>query len=149
VARIVATALVKEDHLRRRYGVIRVTLAAKKPWASQQITAEQSRRIHQLLGKLLYYPFDVVVPRLWRTEGSDVHYAVAATDAEGMKSILPRLRRDLKSHVASKVPNGEVRVDGRVEEIPEQDLQGPLEAAIEKAARRIEAMMRDPGEWRE
>lgn len=147
LARIVEPALVQENRLRGSYTVVRVEVTSRTPAGSLRIGEEQSRSVGRLLAKLVYYPFDVVMPRLWRTEGADVHFVVAATGSDGMQALVPRLRSHLEAHVASKVPGGEVRVDGRVEEIDGRACAGPLDETVEHVARRIEAMLRDPREW--
>lgn len=147
LARVITPALVREDGVRSSYVVLRVRIERDAAAGGPPIGEEQSRRIHQVLGKLVYYPYDVVLPRRWQADGPDDHFAIVATDAAGLKAVVPRVREQIASHVAAKLPKARLCVDGRLEELGEELVGGPMEEAIEVAAKRIEVLSSEPREW--
>jgi len=142
LAKAIKPALATETGLQPVVAVIRVDITPLDG-ASRRLGADQITGVRRLLETLVYYPSDVVVPKVWGHVDERSLCIVAPTDPKGLGAMLPRIRDRLEGHFAKKLPNARFRIAARVEATSVSDREMQLDTGLAKVAGHVERLMRE------
>jgi signal transduction histidine kinase len=146
-AKLIAPAITSGDGcLHESTAVIRVDLGAADAHASHGVPEALSRRAHHLVESCLF-PRDVMLPRFLHAGTLESYFAVAATNAPGMRSLCARIRGQLAAWAELREARIEISVRGTLLHRSDEDRAKP--DAFAEAAREIERWTQIDSHWSE
>ena len=92
-------AFRKEVRADRPVTLVVTELGSKSGWVSNDVRAEQSHGVREILQRCLHSHLDVLLPKMGVSEAAELFFIVAITDSIGGEAISKRIQEQLQEHV--------------------------------------------------
>jgi hypothetical protein len=99
LANLISPAFRKEVRADRPVTVVVTEIGSQSGWLSDDVRAEQSHGVREVLQSCLHSPMDVLLPKMGVPGAVDLIFIVAVTDSIGGEAISKRIREQLQEHV--------------------------------------------------
>jgi signal transduction histidine kinase len=99
LAALISSALPKEVHADRPVTLVITEMGSRSGWLSDDVRAEQSRGVREVLQHCLHSRLDVLLPKMGDAGPVELFFVVALTDSIGGEAISKRIRDGLQEHV--------------------------------------------------
>jgi signal transduction histidine kinase len=99
LSNLIAPALRKEQHAESPITLVVTEMGSQTGWLSDEVRAEQSSRVRDLLRRCLYSDLDVLLPKMGFAGAVELFFIVARTDRIGGEAISKRIREQLDDHI--------------------------------------------------
>ena len=125
--------------------MIRVDLAPADAHAPHGVPEALGRRAHHLVETCLFPGDAVMLPRNLHTGALESHFAVAATDQPGMRSLCARIRSRLEA--CAELREARIQISVRGTQLDWSDEVRAKPDALADAARAIERSLQIDSHW--
>jgi signal transduction histidine kinase len=99
LSNLIAPALRKEQRTESPIALVVTEMGSQTGWLSDEVRAEQSSRVRDLLRRCLYSDLDVLLPKIGFAGAVELFFIVASTDRIGGEAISKRIREQLDEHI--------------------------------------------------
>jgi signal transduction histidine kinase len=99
LSNLIAPALRKEQRAESPITLVVTEMGSQTGWLSDEVRAEQSSRVRDLLRRCLYSDLDVLLPKMGFAGAVELFFIVASTDRIGGEAISKRIREQLDDHI--------------------------------------------------
>jgi hypothetical protein len=96
---LISPAFSKEVSADRPVTIVVTEIGSKSGWLSDDVRAEQSHRVREVLQHCLQSDLDILMPKMGAAGGVELFFVVALTDSIGGEAISKRIRERLQEHV--------------------------------------------------
>lgn len=96
---LMAMAFRKEVRVDRPVTLVVAELGSQSGWLSNDVRAEQSHGVREVLQRCLHSHLDVLLPKMGVSEAAELFFIVAITDSIGGEAIKKRIQEQLQEHV--------------------------------------------------
>jgi hypothetical protein len=96
---LIAMAFRKEIRGDRPVTLVVTELGSQSGWLSNDVRAEQSHGVREVLQRCLQSHLDVLLPKMGVSEAAELFFIVAITDSIGGDAITKRIQEQLQEHV--------------------------------------------------
>ena len=95
--KLIAPAFRKERRTERPITLVVTEIGSQTGWLSNEVRAEQSRGVRDLLQRCLHSDLDILLPKMGSAGAAELFFIVAITDEIGGEAISKRIREQLDS----------------------------------------------------
>src|SRR6202030_831839 len=99
LANLISPAFRKEVRADRPVTLVVAEIASQSGWLSDDVRAEHSHGVREILQRCLHSHLDVLLPKMGVAGAVELFFIVAITDAIGGEAISKRIREQLDEHV--------------------------------------------------
>jgi len=96
---LMAMAFGKEVRADRPVTLVVAELGSQSGWLSNDVRAEQSHGVREVLQRCLHSHLDILLPKMGVSEAAELFFIVAITDSIGGEAIKKRIQEQLQEHV--------------------------------------------------
>jgi hypothetical protein len=96
---LISMTFRKEVRGGRPITLVVTQLGSQNGWLSDNVRAEQSHGVREVLQRCLHSHLDVLLPKMGTSEASELFFIVAITDSIGGEAISKRIQEQLQEHV--------------------------------------------------
>jgi hypothetical protein len=96
---LISPAFRKEVSADQPVTIVVTEIGSQSGWLSDDVRAEQSHRVREVLQHCLQSDLDILMPKMGATGGVELFFIVALTDWIGGEAISKRIRERLQEHV--------------------------------------------------
>jgi signal transduction histidine kinase len=96
---LIAPAFRKEERANGPVTLVVTEIGSQSGWLSDDVRAEQSHGVREVLQRCLHSHLDVLLPKMGVAGAVELFFMVAITDAIGGEAISKRIREQLDEHV--------------------------------------------------
>jgi signal transduction histidine kinase len=96
---LISMAFRKEVRADRRITLVVTELGSQSGWISNDVRAEQSHGVREIMQRCLHSHLDVLLPKMGGSEPAELFFIVAITDSIGAEAISKRIPEQLQEHV--------------------------------------------------
>jgi len=96
---LIAMAFRKDVRVDRPVTLVVTELGSQSGWLSNDVRAEQSHGVREVLQRCLHSHLDVLLPKMGVSEAAELFFIVAITDSVGGDAIRKRIQEQLQEHV--------------------------------------------------
>jgi len=143
LSNLIAPAFGKE----RRTGVpvtlIVTEMGSQTGWLAEEVRAEQSHVVRNLLQQCLYSDLDVLLPKMEFAGAEELFFIVAITDEIGGEAITKRIREQLDGYEPIESAGLTFSISCRSLETAKQGASELLEDSLEKVVTKIQELMNE------
>jgi len=96
---LMAMAFRKEVRADRPVTLVVAELGSQSGWLSNDVRAEQSHGVREVLQRCLHSHLDILLPKMGVSDAAELFFIVAITDSIGGEAIKKRIQEQLQEHV--------------------------------------------------
>jgi len=96
---LISPAFSKEVRADRPVAIVVTEIGSQSGWLSDDVRAEQSHGVREVLQHCLHSDLDVLLPKMGAAGGVELFFVIALTDSIGGEAISKRIRERLQEHV--------------------------------------------------
>jgi sigma-B regulation protein RsbU (phosphoserine phosphatase) len=96
---LISMAFRKPVRADRPVTLVVTELGSQSGWLSNDVRAEQSHGVREILQRCLHSHLDVLLPKMGVSEAAELFFIVAITDSIGGEAISKRIQEQLREHV--------------------------------------------------
>jgi signal transduction histidine kinase len=96
---LISPAFLKEARADRPVTLVVTEIGSQSGWLSDDVRAEQSHGVREILQHCLHSHLDVLLPKMGAAGPVELFFVVALTDSIGGEAISKRIREELQGHV--------------------------------------------------
>src|SRR6204780_1363964 len=96
---LISMAFRKEVRADRPVTLVVAELGSQSGWLSNDVRAEQSHGVREVLQRCLHSHLDILLPKMGVSEAAELFFIVAITDSIGGEAIKKRIQEQLQEHV--------------------------------------------------
>jgi hypothetical protein len=96
---LISLAFRKQVRADRPVTLLVTELGSQSGWLSNDVRAEQSHGVREILQRCLHSHLDVLLPKMGVSEAAELFFIVAITDSIGGEAISKRIQEQLQEHV--------------------------------------------------
>jgi anti-sigma regulatory factor (Ser/Thr protein kinase) len=143
LSNLIAPALRRDGHTEDPITLVVTEIGSRIGWLSEEIRAEISAPVRDLLRRCLYSDLDVLLPKTSFAGAAELFFIVAITDGIGGEAITKRIRKQLDSCEPIKQAGLIVSTSYQSLEPIERKASESMEDFLEKVATKIQEHMND------
>jgi signal transduction histidine kinase len=143
LSNLIAPALRRDGHTEDPITLVVTEIGSRIGWLSEEIRAEISAPVRDLLRRSLYSDLDVLLPKTGFAGAAELFFIVAITDGLGGEAIAKRIRKQLDSCEPIKQAGLILSTSYQSLEPIERKASESTEDFLEKVATKIQERMND------
>jgi signal transduction histidine kinase len=140
---LIAPALRKERHTEGPVTLVVAEIGSRTGWLSDQVRAEHSRGVRDLLQRCLYSDLDVLLPKMSLAGAVELLFIVAFTDGIGGEAITRRIREKLSGCEPFQQAGLTLSTSYRPLQAIKRNAGESMEGFLEKVATKIQELMNE------
>jgi hypothetical protein len=143
LSNLIAPALRRDGHTEDPITLVVTEIGSRIGWLSEEVRAEISAPVRDLLRRSLYSDLDVLLPKTGFAGAAELFFIVAITDGLGGEAIAKRIRKQLDGCEPIKQAGLIFSTSYQSLEPIEQKASESMEDFLEKVAGKIQERMND------
>ena len=140
---LIAPALRKERHTESPITLVMTEIGSQTGWLSDEVRAEQSHGVRDLLQRCLHSDLDVLLPKMGFAGAAELFFIVAITDEIGGEAITKRIREQLDDCEHFQQAGLTLSTSYRSLEAIKRNASESMEDFLEKVATKIQELMNE------
>ena len=141
LANLIAPALRKQRRTEGPITLVVTEIGSKTGWLSDEVRAEQSHGVRDLLQRCLHSDLDVLLPKMGFAGAAELFFIVAITDRIGGEAITKRIQEQLDSCEHIQQAGLTLSTSYRSLEAIKRNASESMEDFLEKVATKIQELM--------
>jgi signal transduction histidine kinase len=138
---LIAPALRKERRTQCPITLVVTEIGSQTGWLSDEVRAEHSHGVRDLLQRCLHCDLDVLLPKMGSAGAAELFFIVAVTDEIGGEAITKRIREQLDGCEHIQQAGLTLSTSYRLLEAIKRNASESMEDFLEKAASKIQELM--------
>jgi hypothetical protein len=138
LSNLIAPALSRNGHGEDPITLVVTEIGSRIGWLSEEVRAEISTPVRNLLERCLYSDLDVLLPKTCFAGAAELFFIVAITDALGGEAITKRIQKQLDSCKHIKQADLIISTSYQLLEPTERNTSESLADFLEKVAAKIQ-----------
>jgi signal transduction histidine kinase len=143
LARLIIPALRKERRTEGSITLVITEIGSQTGWLSDELRAEHSHGVRDLLQRCLHSDLDVLLPKMGSAGAAELYFIVAVTDQIGGEAITRRIREQLDGYEYIEQAGLTVSTSYRSLEAIKRNSGESMEDFLEKVAARIQGLINE------
>jgi signal transduction histidine kinase len=143
LSNLIAPAFRKERRTEIPITLVVTDIGSETGWLSDEVRAEQSHGVRDLLQRCLHSDLDVLLPKMGSAGASELFFIVAITDGIGGEAITKRIREQLDGWGYIQQAGLTFSTSYRVLEPIKRNANELIEDLLEKLATKIQELMNE------
>ena len=141
LANLIAPALRKQRRTEGPITLVVTEIGSQTGWLSDEVRAEQSHGVRDLLQRCLHSDLDVLLPKMGFAGAAELFFVVAITDRIGGEAITKRIQEQLDSCEHIQQAGLTLSTSYRSLEAIKRNASESMEDFLEKVATKIQELM--------
>ena len=143
LSNLIAPAFRKKQRTEVPITLVVTEMGSETGWLSDQVRAEQSLRVRDLLQRSLHSDLDVLLPKMGSTGAVELFFIVAITDGIGGEAISKRIREQMDGSESLRQAGLTLSTSYRSLEAIKRNAGESIENSLEDAATKLQQLVNE------
>jgi hypothetical protein len=140
---LICPALRNKAHTKSAVTLVSVEIGSKSGWLSDEVRAEHSHRVRDLLQGCLRADLDVLLPRMGSAGAAELFFIVAISDHTGSEAIIRRIREQFAAFEDMEQADLTIRTSYRLLDAIKRTASESIEEFSEKVATGVRELINE------
>jgi len=138
---LIAPALKRERHTEGPITLVVTEIGSQTGWLSEEVRAEQSQGVRDILQRCLHSDLDVLFPKMGTTGATELFFILAITDKIGGEAITKRIQERMEDYEHIQKAGLTTSASYRSVEAIKRNASESMKDFVEKVATQIQELM--------